>query len=136
VLPPEEVLRTIRRIGHDIKVRTMRDVYTLHVTAKATRDPDLAARAIEGARTLAFGSAYRYKPGAPAPDLRSTSAGMEIVGASSSREDAIAWFSSADGIWMYPAAQSSGNIVIPESIYLGYVVLGRVTNEAGIFFYD
>lgn len=134
--PPEEVLRSIRRIGQDIKVRTMQDIYTLHVAAHATGDPDLAARAVEEARGLAFGAAYRFKPGAPAPDLRSTSAGIAIVGTSSSRKDAIAWFSTADGIWMFPAMESSGNIVIPESIYLGYIVLGRVTNMAGIFFYD
>lgn len=137
IAPPEKVRQAILRIGQDLKVRSMQDIYTLQVAAEATRSAALAARAIDGARSLAFGAAYRFTPGAPAPDLRSTSLGIAIVGASPAvRQDAIAPFSSAEGIWMFPATQASGNIVTPESIYLGYVVLGRVTDAAGIFFYD
>ena len=135
--PPEPVRQAMLRIGRDLTVGSMQDVYTLQVTAEALRDPGLAARAVDGARSLALGAAYRFRPGAPAPDLRSTSLGIAIVGASpAGRQAAIAPFSSADGIWMFPAAQASGNIVTPESLYLGYVVLGRVTDAAGIFFYD
>jgi hypothetical protein len=115
----------------------MQDVYTLQVAAEAAGDGTLKDRAITGARQLALGAAYRFTPGSPSPDVRSTSLGIAIVGASpAGRQEAIKPFSGAQGIWMFPTNQRDGNVLDPESIYLGYVVLGRTANAAGIFFYE
>src|SRR2546428_1496936 len=137
VRPPDEVWSSVRQTLLHLDVRNMQDVYTLQVAAEAAGDGALKERAIRGARQLALGAAYRFTPGSPSPDVRSTSLGIAIVGASLNvRQEAIAPFSSAEGIWMFPANQRGGNVLDPESIYLGYVVLGRTANAAGIFFYE
>ncbi len=137
VTPPDEVWSSVRQTLLHLDVRNMQDVYALQVGAEAGRDSTLKDRAVTGARQLALGAVYRFTPGSPSPDVRSTSLGIAIVGASpAARQQAIRPFSSAEGIWMFPTTQSGGNVLDPESIYLGYVVLGRTANAAGIFFYE
>ena len=137
VTPPAEIRDSVRQALQHLDVHSMQDVYTLQVAAEATGDGTLKDRAIAGARQLALGAAYRFTPGSPSPDVRSTSLGIAIVGASPAvRQEAIKPFSGAEGVWMFPTNQRDGNVLDPESIYLGYVLLGRTANAAGIFFYE
>ncbi len=135
--PPAEVVQSVRAPLLGLPLRTMEDVYALQVGAEVLHDRALEDRALQAARTLALGAGYGFRAGAPATDLRSTTFGIALVTASQDvRQQAIAPFSSPQGAWMFPPPNARGNVVSPLSIYLGYVLLGRVTNNAGIFFYD
>ena len=114
---------------------SMKDVYWLEEASRLTRNPVLHRKAVQFARKLAFGVAYKFVPQSPISDLLSTAVAIMLVGVPSPpSESVMAPFTTENGAMMLPKDVINGNALSPQSLYLGYALMQRISNREGIFF--
>lgn len=112
----------------------MRSAYRMRAIGMLIGSPSLVSRAAAVASSLGFSGAFRAVSQAGVPDLLSTALGLSLLKPSrQARDRAAAAFLSPAGASILPTRLAEGNVVTPETVYLGYLALGRIHDEAGIF---
>jgi hypothetical protein len=106
---------------------TMDAALAAYAAGRAARVEAVVMRARDAVRALALNGAFRYSPGAPAPDLVSTVGAADILGLNGAdRRRALQIFSTAAGATLEPANGTGRGTVDLRTMYLGYLLLGRV----------